>query len=29
MSKANDLLGLIISTATVPIDDDPGFDGKD
>ena len=28
MSKSDDLLGLIISTATVPIDDDPGFDGK-
>ena len=28
MSKSNDLLGLMFSTATVPIDDDPGFDGK-
>ena len=28
MSKSNDLLGLMFSTATVPIDDDPGFDDK-
>ena len=28
MSKASDLLGLIIDTSMVPIDDDPGTDDK-